>query len=165
MHRLIATLTVIGAVIPAVAFATVEGGAEAPTTTTKTTATVAKKPSCGKECRARVAAKKKAKIRAACKSKSCKRRVALKQRNKRWREYTAPYQDWLLRVRTCESGSDGLYKANTGNGFYGAYQFDYGTWISVGGSGTANQASPLEQDYRAVKLLKSRGTSPWPVCG
>ena len=34
--------------------------------------------------------------------------------------------DQLAQLRMCESS--GNYAINTGNGFYGAYQFDLGTW-------------------------------------
>ena len=64
-------------------------------------------------------------------------------------------------LRSCE----GSYTSNTGNGFYGAYQFDLQTWQSVGGSGLPSNASPAEQDMRAQKLYDQRGASPWPVCG
>lgn len=164
MRKLLATIIVTGAVIPAVAFATVEGGAEAPTTITTVT-TVAKKKTCDtKACHKRVAAKKKAKIRASCKSKTCKSRVAKKQIRKQRLAYIAGYEGWLAKVRHCESTNN--YRAISANGTYrGAYQFDFRTWGTVGGSGDPAAAPPLEQDYRAVKLLKSRGASPWPVCG
>ena len=69
----------------------------------------------------------------------------------------------LAGIRACESG--GNYSTNTGNGFYGAYQFDQQTWNSVGGSGNPANASPAEQDARAQALINSRGSSPWPSCG
>lgn len=166
MRKLLATLTAIGAVIPAVAFATtgpaVSGGA---TVTTTTTVAKVEKTKCNKACQKRVVEKKKARKRAQCSSKACKSRVARKQRDKARRAFVAPYKDWLYRTRSCESGSSGLYRADTGNGFYGAYQFTLGTWASVGGSGNPAQASPLEQDYRAVVLLKRSGAGQWPVCG
>lgn len=65
-------------------------------------------------------------------------------------------------VRRCESG--GSYKISTGNGYYGAYQFDRGTWISNGGgryARTANKAPKFAQDHIAYKTWKSRGWSPW----
>jgi resuscitation-promoting factor RpfA len=68
--------------------------------------------------------------------------------------------DWAS-VRQCESS--GNYSINTGNGYYGAYQFDLGTWQSVGGSGSPADASPAEQDYRALYLYRMRGWSPW-IC-
>lgn len=74
-----------------------------------------------------------------------------------------PGEAYLAQLRACESG--GAYSTNTGNGFYGAYQFDLQTWASVGGSGLPSDASPAEQDYRAALLWRSRGSSPWPVCG
>lgn len=69
----------------------------------------------------------------------------------------------LASIRACESG--GNYATNTGNGYYGAYQFDQQTWNSVGGSGNPANASPAEQDARANALIAQRGTSPWPNCG
>jgi hypothetical protein len=72
-------------------------------------------------------------------------------------------QATLSAIAACESGGD--YTTNTGNGFYGAYQFDQGTWASVGGSGLPSDASPAEQDYRASLLYSRAGSSPWPVCG
>ena len=66
--------------------------------------------------------------------------------------------DWY-RLRMCESTN--RYDINTGNGYYGAYQFDLSTWRSVGGSGRPDQASPTEQDYRALILYRNRGWSPW----
>lgn len=67
---------------------------------------------------------------------------------------------WAAAVRQRESG--GNYATNTGNGYYGAYQFDLGTWRSVGGSGLPSDASPAEQDMRAQMLYNQRGCSPWP---
>lgn len=71
---------------------------------------------------------------------------------------SANENDWY-RLRVCESGDN--YTINTGNGYYGAYQFNLGTWRSVGGSGYPNQASVAEQDYRARLLYRSRGWEPW----
>jgi hypothetical protein len=63
------------------------------------------------------------------------------------------------RLRMCESGNN--YKINTGNGYYGAYQFNLSTWKSVGGAGYPNLATPAEQDARALKLYRLRGWQPW----
>ena len=68
--------------------------------------------------------------------------------------------DWY-QLRMCESTN--RYDINTGNGYYGAYQFDQATWNSVGGSGRPDQAAPAEQDYRALILYRNRGWGPW-VC-
>jgi Transglycosylase-like domain len=75
----------------------------------------------------------------------------------------APAGGTLAAIRACESG--GNYSTNTGNGFYGAYQFTQSTWNSVGGVGNPAAASPAEQDKRAAILYAREGASPWPVCG
>jgi hypothetical protein len=70
----------------------------------------------------------------------------------------------LEAIAACESG--GNPSAIGGGGAYrGKYQFDYGTWASVGGSGDPAAAPEAEQDARAAMLLARSGTSPWPVCG
>jgi LysM repeat protein len=74
--------------------------------------------------------------------------------------YAAGAPGILARVRMRESG--GNYADNTGNGYYGAYQFSLGTWRGVGGSGLPSSASPAEQDMRAQMLYDERGCSPWP---
>jgi hypothetical protein len=71
---------------------------------------------------------------------------------------SANENDWN-RLRICESGNN--YSTNTGNGYYGAYQFDLGTWRGVGGSGLPSNASKAEQDSRARALYRARGWSPW----
>jgi hypothetical protein len=65
-------------------------------------------------------------------------------------------------IRNCESSDD--YSLNTGNGYYGAYQFSYGTWIGLGGTGLASNATPAEQDAAAYKLYLASGWAPWPEC-
>ncbi|CAB4714266.1 MAG: hypothetical protein F2942_03750 [Actinobacteria bacterium] len=70
----------------------------------------------------------------------------------------------LARIRRCESR--GNYSIVSASGRYrGAYQFDFTTWRGMGGSGDPAAASPSEQDYRALLLLRLRGTRPWPICG
>jgi transglycosylase-like protein len=69
----------------------------------------------------------------------------------------------LQAIAACESGGDP--STNTGNGFYGKYQFTQSTWESVGGVGNPAAASEAEQDMRAAMLYEREGSSPWPVCG
>lgn len=66
--------------------------------------------------------------------------------------------DWH-QLRVCESGNQ--YDIDTGNGYYGAYQFDLPTWHSVGGEGQPNLNPAPEQDYRALYLYRMRGWQPW----
>lgn len=68
---------------------------------------------------------------------------------------TMSLQTWLLKLRTCESG--GNYQINTGNGFYGAYQFMSSTWNRIAQKVRPDlvgilphQASPADQDYMII---------------
>src|SRR5438132_5311587 len=55
--------------------------------------------------------------------------------------------DAWARLRACESG--GRYNANTGNGYYGAYQYNLGTWGNYGGYARPDLAPPAVQDAKA----------------
>ena len=70
----------------------------------------------------------------------------------------------LESIAACESGGDPTAVSSDGS-YRGKYQFDYGTWESMGGSGDPAAASEAEQDYRAALLYAASGSSPWPVCG
>jgi hypothetical protein len=67
--------------------------------------------------------------------------------------------DKAYRVVMCES--EGYAATNTGNGYYGLWQFDLPTWRSVGGTGLPSDASAAEQVMRARMLYDARGWSPW----
>jgi hypothetical protein len=73
-------------------------------------------------------------------------------------------QETLEAIGACESGGDPTAVSSDGT-YRGKYQFDFGTWESVGGSGDPAAASESEQDYRAALLYSQSGSSPWPVCG
>ena len=79
--------------------------------------------------------------------------------------YSVPGADGLNwgALANCESG--GNPRAVNPAGYYGLYQFDIGTWRSVGGSGLPTSASAAEQTFRAKRLYQQRGRSPWPNCG
>ena len=65
-------------------------------------------------------------------------------------------------VRWCESND--RYGINTGNGYYGAWQFAYGTWLGSGGSryeSHAHKAPKFAQDHIAWKLWTRSGWGPW----
>ena len=70
----------------------------------------------------------------------------------------------LEAIAACESGGDPTAVDASGT-YRGKYQFDYGTWAAVGGSGDPAAAPEAEQDMRAQMLYDQRGASPWPVCG
>jgi len=91
----------------------------------------------------------------------------LRDRNQRLRKrvarLTPATPPHLEAIAACESG--GNPSTDTGNGFYGKYQFTQQTWESVGGTGNPAAASEAEQDRRAAALYAQQGASPWPVCG
>ena len=70
--------------------------------------------------------------------------------------------DVWTRLRSCESG--GRYTTNTGNGFFGAYQFHPRTWRNLGFPGLPHQAPPEMQDDAARKLQARSGWGQWPAC-
>lgn len=77
--------------------------------------------------------------------------------SQRWRERSK-----VKHIRQRESG--GNYNINTGNGYYGAYQFAYGTWLANGGgrfARIASEAPKWAQDYIAYKTWKAAGWAPW----
>jgi peptidoglycan hydrolase-like protein with peptidoglycan-binding domain len=70
----------------------------------------------------------------------------------------------LEQIAQCESG--GNPRAVSPDGSYrGKYQFARATWRAIGGRGDPARASEAEQDRRALTLYRTRGASPWPVCG
>jgi uncharacterized protein YabE (DUF348 family) len=70
----------------------------------------------------------------------------------------------LARLRSCE----GSYTSNTGNGYYGAYQFNYGSWQSFAPANYKNtlpsNAPPIVQDQAAANYYRVSGWRPWPTC-
>jgi len=65
---------------------------------------------------------------------------------------------------------EGAWTANTGNGFYGGLQMNYGFMATYGPwllrhKGTADHWTPLEQIWTAEKAVPSRGFNPWPNTG
>lgn len=63
--------------------------------------------------------------------------------------------EWLYKLRTCESG--GNYQDDTGNGYYGAYQFSLSSWERLGYSGLPSNASPETQDTAIIQNTNASG--------
>lgn len=70
--------------------------------------------------------------------------------------------DMWEKLRLCEAG--GNYARNSGNGYYGAYQYDIGTWANYRGYARADLAPPEIQDAKAREIANVRGFAPWPAC-
>ena len=67
-----------------------------------------------------------------------------------------------LQLRECESGDN--YQADTGNGYYGAYQFSQETWSNLGYPGRPDLEPPSMQDQAAMRLQQQSGWGQWPAC-
>ncbi len=74
--------------------------------------------------------------------------------------FNGNFAEALARLRSCE----GSYTSNTGNGYYGAYQYDLQTWGGYMGYPNAAAAPPDVQDQKAWETYQRRGWQPWPSC-
>lgn len=78
--------------------------------------------------------------------------------------FSGDFAGALARLRSCE----GSYTSNTGNGYYGAYQFSASAWRSNAPAEYANvlphQAPPAAQDQAAWTYYQKSGWRPWPAC-
>lgn len=68
----------------------------------------------------------------------------------------------MARLRQCEAG--GRYDRNSGNGYYGAYQYNISTWAGYGGYNVPSDAPGDVQDAKALETYNRRGWQPWPGC-
>lgn len=81
------------------------------------------------------------------------------------------YSQWL-----CIHAGEGAWNANTGNGYYGGLQMDYGFMRAYGPTllarrrdsrgnpnWTADHWTPLEQMWVAERAWKTRSFYPWPT--
>lgn len=69
------------------------------------------------------------------------------------------------RLAACES--NGRWHVNTGNGFYGGIQFDYGTWLRHGGSAFAPRADLASREQQILigqRTQAAQGWIAWPYC-
>jgi hypothetical protein len=80
-----------------------------------------------------------------------------------WSRYDAPpTAENLEALRWCESTND--YAADTGNGYYGAYQFSLATWEWLGYWGWPSEAPPEVQDQAVLDLYEYSNWDAWPAC-
>ena len=80
-----------------------------------------------------------------------------------WSRYDEPpTAENLEALRWCESTND--YGIDTGNGYYGAYQFSLETWEWLGYWGYPNEADPEVQDQAALDLYAYSNWDAWPAC-
>ena len=73
-----------------------------------------------------------------------------------------PAGDVWASLADCESGGNAA--TNTGNGYYGAFQFSLPTWRSVGETGLPSDYSYSHQRAAAQRLQARSGWGQWPAC-
>lgn len=73
-------------------------------------------------------------------------------------------QEQINFLGNCESGMTAT--RNSGNGYYGAFQFSYGTWRSMGTGYERADMAPLETQVDAVQRLVARSSvfTQFPGC-
>ena len=76
--------------------------------------------------------------------------------------FSGSFAQALARLRGCEAG--GVYSRNSGNGYYGAYQYNISTWANYQGYRIPSDAPAAVQDERAWITYQGRGWQPWPSC-
>jgi resuscitation-promoting factor RpfB len=80
--------------------------------------------------------------------------------------FSGSFADALAQLRACEAG--GRYDRNSGNGYYGAYQFSASSWRSWAPPEykdvMAYQAPPAAQDQAVWSYYQKSGWNPWPGC-
>lgn len=86
--------------------------------------------------------------------------------------YKHHFPNWWYRQAVCIHRHESTnWRAATGNGFFGGFQFMLGTWHRVGGHGYPHLASPNEQYFRTWLIWRQDGGSwrEWPntsrACG
>lgn len=68
----------------------------------------------------------------------------------------------FMQLSYCEAG--GKATTNTGNGYYGAFQYDIQTWGNYMGYARPDLAPFEVQLAKAKETQARRGWSPWPSC-
>jgi uncharacterized protein YabE (DUF348 family) len=80
--------------------------------------------------------------------------------------FSGSFAEALAQLRQCEAG--GRYDRNSGNGYYGAYQFSASSWRSWAPAEykdvMAYQAPPAAQDQAVWNYYQKSGWNPWPGC-
>jgi hypothetical protein len=72
---------------------------------------------------------------------------------------------YYLSGAQCVHNREGNWTSNTGNGYYGGFQYDIGTWIAAGGTTyayRADLASPTEQVIVTKRKVTRYGWGAWP---
>ena len=85
---------------------------------------------------------------------------------------SSPWTAAWYRGAICVHEHEGAWNSNTGNGYYGGFQYLTSTWINSGGgqyASRADLATPHEQLLVTWHVTRSSGWGQWPntarMCG
>jgi hypothetical protein len=94
--------------------------------------------------------------------------VSVRHPEHTYRSVTSGSPVSLHAILYCIRSYEGGYRSNTGNGYYGAYQFLQSTWDGVASRHEhrlygvrPDLAAPADQDQMAAWLYQERGLQPW----
>ena len=110
----------------------------------------------------RAAQAKAAALAAAAKQRAARRTTAVTTASYVARAQAPATPENMQALRFCESGN--TYTRNSGNGYYGAYQYDLGTWGNFQGYARPDLAPASVQDQKFLETFNRRGWAPWPAC-
>lgn len=106
-------------------------------------------------------------VTAKCHTHKCWARVSEKRHEhywvKRFRAFPMYWQRWAHATSWCEARHRA--NTNTGNGFYGAFQYTLQTAWVAGFRRRPDLTTWHEQGVRSVRYAMRYGTGAWPVCG
>lgn len=104
---------------------------------------------------------------AKCRTHTCWARVSEKRHQhfwvKRFHTFPSGWRAWAHRTSWCEARHRA--SANTGNGFYGAFQFTLSTAHVAGFRRRPDLTTWHEQAVRSIRYAERYGTGAWPACG
>jgi hypothetical protein len=85
---------------------------------------------------------------------------------KKTNTFNGSFAEALALLRSCEGKYTSINNRapDPRDWYYGAYQFNDGTWGGYGGFVHASDAPPSVQDEKAWLTYQRRGWQPWPSC-
>lgn len=104
---------------------------------------------------------------AGCHTRACDRRISHKRHThfwvRRFHAFPISWQNWAHSTSWCEAHHQA--HTNTGNGFYGGFQYTLQTAWVAGFHRRPDLTTWFEQAVRSIRYAERNGTGAWPVCG
>lgn len=102
-----------------------------------------------------------------CHTTKCDRRISAKRHRHYWvgrfQAFSTSWRGWAHSTSWCEANHRA--DTNTGNGFYGAFQYTLQTAGVAGFHRRPDLTTWHEQAVRSIRYAQRHGTGAWPVCG